>query len=574
MQRIKYRISLDMLEVASQTTIKAKKGDTACSIVMTLTENGKIYHIADGCRAVFSGKKSDGNYLFNGETCRIEDNTIIYDFTEQTVPIEGIVECEVILYKDNEQLTTPRFNILVGATVYNDEEIVSTPEADALKELIEESESRVNGLIEEGESLFEEIEIAHKNNSQVFANALKGTASGTEVTMKDVSPLQHNINVALSNSKVIAEGLGYESNYLTFDGVSQCIITRSVVYMGHYLTILTSDGEHHNIEVWGKEDSQIKLSLECIIEGTKLKVYKKAFNYRFQIEESYDPEEFNVAEGSLIEGVAVTNEAYVEENAEDFYLIVSTKYDYTDVKLYRSGKNLLDARHIVDYNKTSEFPGAIKNVKNEYILSDGENFTIRGNEKGGIYAYDSGQLMFPYSNVTTISEKGLQVKAGVTYTVSFDYLLLAPTGHNYNISVLVYIPNVNKPGEVKLIYGANSGNNLKTFEGEMNNVKRYSFTITPTEDTKISVCFRINGNWVRISNVQIEEGNKTDFEPYITPTEYTPNADGIVTVPSLYPSTRLYTDAEGVTMDAEYNIDTKKYIDNKFAELQALVLEG
>lgn len=200
MQKIKYRISLDMLEVASQTTVKAKKGDTACSIVMTLTENGKIYHIADGCRAVFSGKKSDGNYLFNGETCRIEDNTIIYDFTEQTVAIEGIVLCEVILYKDNEQLTTPRFNILVGATVYNGEEIVSTPEADALKEFIEDSENRVNSIIEKSENVIEEVEEVHRNSNQYFTNAIKGTASGTEVCIKDISPIPHNIGVKLSNA--------------------------------------------------------------------------------------------------------------------------------------------------------------------------------------------------------------------------------------------------------------------------------------------------------------------------------------------------------------------------------------
>lgn len=207
MQRIKYRISLDMLEVASQTTIKAKKGDTACSLVMTLTENGKIYHITDGCSAVISGKKSDGNYLFNGETCRIEDNTIIYYFTEQTVPIEGVVECEVILYKDNEQLTTPRFNILVGATVYDADAIVSTPEADALKEFIEESENRVNNIVEESENVIEEVGEVHRNSNQYFSNAIKGTATNikdgqlvNDVVITDISPLEHNINVKVDNA--------------------------------------------------------------------------------------------------------------------------------------------------------------------------------------------------------------------------------------------------------------------------------------------------------------------------------------------------------------------------------------
>jgi hypothetical protein len=209
MQKIKYRISLDMLEVASQTTIKAKKGDTACSIVMTLTENGKIYHIADGCRAIFSGKKADGNYLFNGETCRIEDNAIIYDFTEQTVSMEGVVQCEVVLYKDDEQLTTPRFNLLVDETVYNPDAIVSTPEADALKGFIEDSENRVNSIIEDGENLIEEVGEIHRNSNQYFANAIKGTASNVKdgvvsndgVYITDISPLEHNINVKVDNAE-------------------------------------------------------------------------------------------------------------------------------------------------------------------------------------------------------------------------------------------------------------------------------------------------------------------------------------------------------------------------------------
>lgn len=146
MKRIKYRISLDMFDVTAQTTIKAKKGDTACSIHITLMENGKIYHIADGCHAVFSAKKPDGNYLFNGETCRIEDNAIVYDFTEQTTPIEGVVECEVVLYKEDDKLTSPRFNLIVDGTVYNGEEIISTPEADILGKLISEATELVDGV--------------------------------------------------------------------------------------------------------------------------------------------------------------------------------------------------------------------------------------------------------------------------------------------------------------------------------------------------------------------------------------------------------------------------------------------
>ena len=141
MERIHYRISLDMFDTVSQKTIKSKRGDTACDVNITLTENGKVYKIADGCYATFSAKKPDGNFILNRETCYIKDNTIVYEFTEQTTICEGIVDCEVILYgADGNQLTSPRFSLLVGGTVYNGEEIISSTEADALKETVEIAE--------------------------------------------------------------------------------------------------------------------------------------------------------------------------------------------------------------------------------------------------------------------------------------------------------------------------------------------------------------------------------------------------------------------------------------------------
>ena len=62
---------------------------------------------------------------------------------------------------------------------------------------------------------------------------------------------------------------------------------------------------------------------------------------------------------------------------------------------------------------------------------------------------------------------------------------------------------------------------------------------------------------------QLEIGTTaTDYEPYITPTEYTPTADGAVNgVTSLYPSTTLTTDTNGVMIDCEYNRDINKFID-------------
>lgn len=66
---------------------------------------------------------------------------------------------------------------------------------------------------------------------------------------------------------------------------------------------------------------------------------------------------------------------------------------------------------------------------------------------------------------------------------------------------------------------------------------------------------------------QLEIGaTATEYEPYITPTEYIPAADGTVNgVTSLYPNTTLTTDMDGISIDCKYNRDINK----AFAALEA-----
>lgn len=172
MNVLKYRVSLDMFDTLSQTTIKAKKGDSACQIHITLTEHGKVYHIGEGCYATFNAKKSDGNFIY--DKCTIENNTIVYDFSSsidedgscQVSACEGNVECEVTLYKANgEQLTSPRFILYIDGTVYNGEEIISSPETDVLK-----------GLIIEARNTVDEVETKLENGDFVGEKGEKGDA--------------------------------------------------------------------------------------------------------------------------------------------------------------------------------------------------------------------------------------------------------------------------------------------------------------------------------------------------------------------------------------------------------------
>ena len=133
------RISLDIHSTSSKDTVNAKRGDTARRIVISLVDGGIPYVISKDCYAVFTAKKPDGNVVYND--CTIENNTIIYKLTEQTVAVEGRVNSEIKLYgADDKLITSPKFTIAVFGTVYDEgDEIESSDEFNALTRLVSEA---------------------------------------------------------------------------------------------------------------------------------------------------------------------------------------------------------------------------------------------------------------------------------------------------------------------------------------------------------------------------------------------------------------------------------------------------
>lgn len=134
-----FRISLDIHDEGSQVSLAVKKGDTIRVIQATLTERGKPYAITAGCTAVFTAKKPDGSILYNA--CTVSGSGITYAMTPQTTAAAGRADCEFRLYDAADELiTSPRFNIIICDTVYDDDDVIdSTSEASALDALIDEA---------------------------------------------------------------------------------------------------------------------------------------------------------------------------------------------------------------------------------------------------------------------------------------------------------------------------------------------------------------------------------------------------------------------------------------------------
>lgn len=83
------------------------------------------------------------------------------------------------------------------------------------------------------------------------------------------------------------------------------------------------------------------------------------------------------------------------------------------------------------------------------------------------------------------------------------------------------------------------------------------------------------GSSITLYNPQAEfDTVPTEYEPFTVQTAVS-NAEGkVLGLTSVSPVTILLSDSTDAVLSLEYNADTKRYIDNKFAELQAIILEG
>ena len=75
------------------------------------------------------------------------------------------------------------------------------------------------------------------------------------------------------------------------------------------------------------------------------------------------------------------------------------------------------------------------------------------------------------------------------------------------------------------------------------------------------------GDYVDFSNIMVTYSTEQDYKPY-QGTEYTPDASGNVDIASISPDMNIYSDTDGVMINADYNRDINK----AFAELQQAIL--
>ena len=194
-----YKISLDINEHGSQVVLKAKKTDTGRKIYISLRAGGTPYTIEDDCYAVFTATKPDGSILYNA--CTIENNEIVYEFTEQTCAAIGRNRCEIKLYGLDEKLiNSARFALLVEGTVYPDEVVESSDEFSALTQMVSDTLEAQNVANE-----------AADNANEATKNANDATDIATEAS-RNANLATENANTAANNANTATQNATLAAN--------------------------------------------------------------------------------------------------------------------------------------------------------------------------------------------------------------------------------------------------------------------------------------------------------------------------------------------------------------------------
>lgn len=255
----------------------------------------------------------------------------------------------------------------------------------------------------------------------------------------------------------------------------------------------------------------------------------------------------------LIDDVSpVTHEMSVKVRCENLF-------DLTSVKVNKLGENLLNIHNrVLADNSTDTIVGS----DTYRVLTGNQVFQ-------GICVlnwYPSNVSHFSISNRTVNFTNTVQYNDSWVYGIGFDVAVKPNVTYTFSI--------ISEQGQVHLGFYDKNGKYLRSRKPE-NESEYNSITFTTNEDEYwciLSIIMRsaTSDNVVTVTNMQLELGNTaTEYEPYIEPITYTPNADGTVDgVTSLYPNTTLMADTEGVLIECEYNKDINK----AFAELQQAII--
>ena len=364
--------------------------------------------------------------------------------------------------------------------------------------------------------------------------SFEGSASGTSLAITDISPIEHNLDVKLRSKNLLpypypkttntVNGITFTANgdgTVTVNGTATNVAEFSLGWANYDLL---TKGEKYYISGAPTTDNSVYFVLNLYNHTGSGNTYAQSFAANNVIDTSAITKTWNNVALSIVvrKGVTVSNMVVkpMLEHATTPSAYTPYVKDLSSVKMVTKGKNLIP----YPYATTSKTENGIR-------FTDNGDGTITAN---GTATADAAFKCQTFVDVDNILPSGNYFVSGcpqngsnTTYFINFAF--------RYNN---VSFSDVRETGAGVLI---NAPNGIE---------KVYAVIRIKSGTTVENLTFK----------PQLERGSvASKYEPYVAPTTYTPSADGTVAnVKSIYPSTLLSTDTDGVIIDAEYSKDLSK----------------
>lgn len=375
-----------------------------------------------------------------------------------------------------------------------------------------------------------------------FANALKGTASGSAILIDDVSPAEHIMGVKVSSKNLIPYPYNIDTSTIpsgvtvTDNGDGSLTVNGSItgVTMSSLVTFatVTLEAGTYTFSLSGEHGST---AFACDLFGSAF--IGKNSPKTATITETKTVKLSIYIPGSYTEGAVVTieNAILIPQLEKGATATAYTPYvsDFSNITLRKQGKNLIPFPYSDLYLGTSTYNGV------DFTVYEDGSILINGTATKSTTRY-------LYNNATGL----LGLKSGITISGNKN-----ASDNTQQANVYFVCNYYDSAGKMQMgIQMSTATSGKKTITDDWKGLGIYLYI--PSGKTLNNLLIK----------PQLEIGTTvTEYEPYITPTEYTPNADGTAEgITSLYPNTTLTADTDGVTIDCEYNRDINK----AFAELQ------
>ena len=389
-----------------------------------------------------------------------------------------------------------------------------------------------------GKAVAEAVTTEENRADNTFANALKGSKSGSAILIDDVSPVAHDVKVTLESVNLaVPNDFVVENNGMTTTTNPDGTITvTGSVADGTQATLLQLIFRKMETEFIPLEIGQVykivvkKDGASILAFGTKT-VYTDTGEMYWGTVETTDimrPRKVQLVylQKNLAEGDTSLCGTYTVQLVKGTEVGEYTPYvQVENVKLSRCGRNLIA---YTDETKTVGGSGVtVIKTKNSAA------FTINGTAT---------------ADASIVATSPMLLSAG-TYTASVDGLNTVSTNFDR-----CYVWDV--------LAGKVIVNDIMTG-------KPKTFTLTESTTVRIDFVFASGTSYEnKVVTVQLQEGETaSEWEEYNNAT-YTPETDGTVKgVTALSPNMTFTTDTAGVIINCEYSRDINK----AFAALEAAI---